>query len=214
MAPTTDRIRIILADDHTLFREGIKEILISEAGLDVLAEGGTAAEAVELVTRHRPDVAVIDVEMPGPRVCETVAHLVQRSPQTHVIVLTQYDDVRLAQDVIAAGARGFLVKGSTRHELISAVRSVCQSPTHVLVAVSLQGMRRAHEPAHRNPLTEREAEVLALTAQALSNAQIAHRLAITQGTVKRHLRNIYAKLGAVSRMDAVNKAQAASYIER
>ncbi|MCW5249585.1 MULTISPECIES: response regulator [unclassified Streptomyces] len=203
----------MIADDHTLFREGITEILTAAGGVEVVGEAHCGNDACEKAAVLRPDVIVLDVEMPGEGVRETLARLRRISPQSRVVVLTMHDDVVLARELLALGAGAYLVKGSTRHELVSAIHSVVvdRLPGHVILSVSQQGLDRVgHAPG--DALSDREREVLALTAEALSNSQIARRLSIAEGTVKRHLRNVYRKLGAVSRLDAVNKAVAASLL--
>jgi len=202
-----------MADDHTLFREGVTEILNAARGIEVVGEAHSGKDACEKAAGLRPDVVILDVEMPGQGVRETIPLLRQVSPHSRVVVLTMHDDVVLARELLALGASAYLVKGSTRHELISAIHSVVidRGPGHVILSVSQQGLSRV-EQGSGDVLSDREREVLALTAQALSNSQIASRLNIAEGTVKRHLRNVYRKLGAVSRLDAVNKAAGASLI--
>ncbi|WP_432194918.1 response regulator [Streptomyces sp. bgisy027] len=206
-------IRILIADDHTLFREGVTEILTAAGGVEVVGEAHSGKDACEKASELRPDVVVLDVEMAGQGVRETIPQLRRVSPRSRVVVLTMHDDVVLARELLALGASAYLVKGSTRHELISAIHSVVvdRGPGHVILSVSQQGLARVNQ-APEDVLSEREREVLALTADALSNSQIARRLNIAEGTVKRHLRNVFRKLGAVSRLDAVNKAVAASLI--
>ncbi|WP_016910026.1 response regulator [Streptomyces xiaopingdaonensis] len=206
-------LRLLIADDHTLFREGIVEILTAAGGLEVVGTAGDGEEACRKAAELRPDIVVLDVEMPGQEVRETLPRLAHACPKSRVVVLTMHDDVVLAREMLALGASAYLVKGSTRHELLSALHSVVvdREPGHVILSVTQRGFDRVSQ-ASADALSAREREVLGLTAEALSNAQIARRLSIAEGTVKRHLRNIYRKLGAVSRLDAVNKAVAASLI--
>ncbi|MFJ7773260.1 response regulator [Streptomyces sp. NPDC097107] len=213
MASPRRPIRILIADDHTLFREGVTEILTAAGGVEVVGEAHSGKDACAKAAALRPDVIVLDVEMPGQGIRETLPQLRRVSPRSRVAVLTMHDDVVLARELLALGASAYLVKGSTRHELISAIHSVVvdRGAGHVILSVSQQGLDRVGQ-APGDLLSEREREVLALTAEALSNSQIARRLNIAEGTVKRHLRNVFRKLGAVSRLDAVNKAVAASLI--
>ncbi|MET7457903.1 response regulator transcription factor [Streptomyces sp. NPDC005574] len=205
-------VRIVLADDHTLFREGIGEILAASGGFEVVGEAHRGEETCRVTAESRPDVVLLDVEMPGPGVREVLSRLVRLTPRPQVVVLTVHDDIALARELLGLGAGAYLVKGSTRQELLSAIRSVTveRRTGHVVLSLSQQSLISGPRPVE--VLSIREREVLTLAGQALSNSQIARRLAIAEGTVKRHLRNIYGKLGAVSRMDAVNKAQAASLI--
>jgi DNA-binding NarL/FixJ family response regulator len=206
-------VRIVIADDHTLFREGISEILGVAGGFEVVGHAPRGDEACRKAAETRPDVVLLDVEMPGPGVRETLARLTRLSPRPQVVVLTVHDDLALARELLALGAGAYLVKGSTRQELLSAIRSVSveRRPGHVVLSLSQQSLA-ADTGQPGEVLSAREREVLALAGRALSNSQIARRLSIAEGTVKRHLRNIYGKLGAVSRMDAVNKAVAGALI--
>jgi DNA-binding NarL/FixJ family response regulator len=212
MSPTDDRITVMLADDHTLFREGINEILRLEADLTVVAEAADSPEAVALAARLRPNVVLLDVEMPGSGVITTV-HAVHRvSPQSRIIILSMYDSPPLLRDLLAAGIHGYLLKSVHRQDLVAAVRSAWRDDNRIVVEVSRQSLTQIQGGASEI-LSDREREILILTAQARTNAQIGTALGITEATVKRHLHNIFAKLGAVSRIDAVNKAIAASIVQ-
>lgn len=203
-------IRIVIADDHTLMRDGIKELLGTAQGLVVVGEGASGDQAVELAERHRPDVLLLDVEMPGPGPRATLRRIRQVSPTTQVVVLTMHEESGMVHDLLERGAAAYLVKSIARDELVAALRSVCRNDSTILLQVSrgtFEGLERRRSGV--SPLSARELEVLRLAACALSNAQIAGRLFITEGTVKRHLTNVYAKLGAISRVDAIRKANAA-----
>jgi DNA-binding NarL/FixJ family response regulator len=204
-------VRVVVVDDHTLFREGLRELLCTDHALTVVAEGGTGDAAVSLVTEHRPDVLLLDVEMPGLPARTVIRKLAATHPLTSIVVLTMHDDAALVHELLDSGACAFLTKTIGRSELIAAVHSVSRSRRNVLLSVpreTIEGLDRQRGV----PLSEREREVLDLLAQARSNAQIGAQLFITEGTVKRHLTNIYAKLGAVSRVDALRKATAARLI--
>ncbi|MCP3769895.1 MULTISPECIES: response regulator [unclassified Streptomyces] len=213
--PAAPGVRICLADDHTLMRDGLKEVLRTATGFAVVGEASTGTEAVVLVARLRPDVLLLDIEMPGPQASETIRHLARIAPETRVLVLTMHDDPDMVHKLLAAGASGYLLKSILRDELIAAVRSACQPSDSVVLVVSRRTVEQLHRqkpPPLKKQLTERELVLLHLVAEALSNAQIAARLFITEATVKRHLTNIYAKLDAVSRVDALRKATAAGLI--
>lgn len=198
-------ITVVLADDHALFRDGVREILEVHGGIAVVGEAATGDEAVQRAARLRPDVVLLDVEMPGGDAAETVGRIRALAPQTRVIILSMHDGPDLVRRLIAAGSHGYLLKSVSGYELAAAVRSVRGDDGRIVVSVSREGLA----PARQTPgttLSAREAEVLRLVAEALSNHQIATRLNITVPTVKRHLRNIFGKLGAVSRLDAVNRA--------
>jgi DNA-binding NarL/FixJ family response regulator len=208
-------VTVVVADDHTLFRDGIKEMLATDPRLRIVGEAAHGQATIALCVERRPAVLLLDVEMPGPGAAEVLRQLRRLSPETQVIVLTMHDDADVVRELLDCGAAGYLLKTISRAELVTAVSSVADTPTTVRLSVSRQTVERLDRQRHGNhpgPLTDREQEVLRLTAQALSNAQIAARLQITEATVKRHLTNIYGKLHAVSRVDAVRKANAAKLI--
>ncbi|GAA2266038.1 response regulator transcription factor [Nonomuraea roseoviolacea subsp. roseoviolacea] len=208
---TPNPISVALVDDHTLFREGLREILESFGGMDVVGEAGDSGSAIALVEDTEPDVVLLDVEIPGDEVTETVARIRKLSPETRIIILSMYDGPQLLTRLLAAGIRGYLHKSVHRDELIAAVRSVYEDQSRLVLAVSRSSLAHVEAPAN-GVLSEKELEVLQLAAQALSNSQIARRLGLAEATVKRHMRNIFLKLNAVSRIDAVNKALAGSLI--
>ncbi len=207
-------VRIVLVDDHTLFRDGVREILSTVEGLEVVGEAADHDGAIALIAEHRPDVVLLDVQLGDSDAVETAREIRETSPQTRIVVLSMHDDPEVVRELIAVGVRGYLIKNATRHELVSAIRCSLEG-THVVLATSLQLLaRRTDRAALEHVLSPRELEVTALVAQALSNAQIARRLNLSEATVKRHLRAVFAKLGAVSRVDAVNKAAAADLLSR
>ena len=201
---TTEPIRILLADDHALFRDGIRQIFQLEGDFAVVGEAGDGKSVVRLAAAHRPDVVLLDVEMPGQHVIETARQLAAVSPGIAVIILSMHDEASLVSRLIELGVRGYLLKSVTRLELLSAVRAALQRPHEVVLSVSRESLV-GREGTANDVLSDREREVLELAAQAMSNAQIATRLSISEATVKRHLYNVFGKLGAVSRLDAVNK---------
>lgn len=205
--PTT----ILIVDDHALFREGLREILEAQADLVVVGEAGDSEGAVALAADKQPHVVLLDVEIPGDEVTTTVGRIRELSPSSEVLILSMYDGPQLVQSLLAAGIKGYLLKSVHWQELVAAIRSARGDGGRILLAVSRESLAQV-EGRSANVLSEREREVLELAAQALSNTQIASRLSLTEATVKRHLRNIFVKLGAVSRIDAVNKAVAASLI--
>ncbi|MEU7904985.1 response regulator transcription factor [Actinoplanes sp. NPDC049118] len=209
--PGSGSIDILIAGDHTLLREGLAEFVTAEPDFRVVGQAGNSVTAVQSVAAKRPMVVLLDVGMPDHPVCATVQQIKRISPGTRIIVLAMDDDLRLLQDVLTAGAHAVLVRSASRQELVGVIRTVCYEANSVLV-VSHRNATQLAVPAD-NPLSRREVQVLELAALALSNAQIAARLCIVEGTVKRHLTNIYTKLRAVSRIDAVNKAKAARLLQ-
>ncbi|MDR7276803.1 response regulator transcription factor [Catenuloplanes atrovinosus] len=207
------RTSIVLVDDHVLVREGLREILGAQPDLDVLDEAGDSAGAVRAVRANRPDVVLLDVRIPGDDVTVTVRRIRAVSPDTAVVILTMYDGPALLRELITLGIAGYLLKSASQGELVAAVRNAGQRHAPVVLAVSRDSLLEAQDPAGRRPvLSPREREVLQLVGQAQSNAQVAARLGLAVPTVKRHLRSVFTKLGAVSRVDAVNKAVAASLL--
>ena len=205
-------VTIVIADDHTLFRQGTRTLLHTDPNLKVVGEGGTGDEVLELVQRHRPNIVLMDVEMPGPGPKSLIPRVVKISPDSAVIILTMHVGSGIVRELIECGAAAYLMKSITREELISAVRSVNGGPGNIILSVPRDTIKSFEQHERSALLSGRELEVLGLVSRALSNAQIAKRLHLSEGTVKRHLTNIYGKLGAVSRVDAINKAASAGMI--
>ena len=206
----TDPIRILISGDYTLLREALRDSLKVESSFRLTGEAGSGDEVIALAARNQPDLVLIDVTVPRSKPARTIRRVLQVSPRSNIIILSSHDDLPLVQEMLAAGASGYLHKSVSVRELIGAINSVCREGRRVIVARSDAGVGTP-EGTLPTCLSPREVEVLQLVAQAMSNRQIAVRLSITEGTVKRHLRNIFEKLGAVSRIDAVNKAAAATW---
>jgi DNA-binding NarL/FixJ family response regulator len=204
-------IRVLLVDDHALFREGLAEIFAAEDDVRVVGEAGDGDEAVALAQRERPDVVLLDVEMRGPGPEETLRRMLRVSPSSKVVVLTMHDEPRLVRSLLGIGARAYVVKSATCEELLAAVRTVARDPDRIVLSVSRDTLERL-EGRDDGLLSSRELEVLTLVAGGMSNARIASQLHISEGTVKRHLTNFYAKLGVASRTDAVHKAVSADLV--
>lgn len=201
-------VSVLLVDDHSLFREGLSALLSTDARINVAGQGTNGHEAVAYAREFAPDVILLDVEMPGPPVASTLARLSAVAPATKVIILTMHAQPRLMSQLIDLGASGYLMKDMEIEELIAAVVSVGRDrQDFVTLRVPRNIVRQITSPSQDgNPLSPREIEILSLASQARSNVQIGSTLFITEGTVKRHLSNVFRKLDAVSRLDAVRKA--------
>jgi DNA-binding NarL/FixJ family response regulator len=205
LSARSERIKVLLVDDHALFREGVAEIFDAEEGMEVVGVAANGQEAVELTAEVKPDVVLLDVEMPVMGAEQAIRQILCTSPSSKILVLTMYDEPRLVRKLLMLGAHGYLVKNATREELVAAVRTVHRVKDRIVLSVSRSTADRL-EGSEQSVLSSRELEVLLLIARAMSNSEVASRLHISEGTVKRHLTNIYAKLGVSSRADAAKKA--------
>jgi DNA-binding NarL/FixJ family response regulator len=203
-----DRTRVLIVDDHMLVREGLRRILQAQDDMEVVGEAGDSAAAVATAQRERPDVVLLDVEIPGGEAAATVRKLKDAAPESRVIILSMHEGPTLVRELLAAGVRGYLLKSIHWQELVLAIRTVHLEPDRVVLGVSGHSLSNAGQGRGEGAtaLSAREREILGLVGEALSNGQIASRLSLKEATVKRHLRNVFVKLGAVSRLDAVNKA--------
>jgi len=189
---------VVIIDDHGLFREGLHSILARDGALSVVGQGATSAEATALVDRLRPDVLLLDVEIPGAPAETTVRWVKRMHPGTAVVILTMHADRILETQLRAAGAAHYLQKTVASAALLAVVRTVqAEGPAAVAVPE-----REAAAPI----LSVRELEVLRMVALAYSNREIGQQLSLAEGTVKRHVSNIFVKLAATSRMGAVRRA--------
>ncbi|GGN45125.1 response regulator transcription factor [Streptomyces fuscichromogenes] len=214
MPPTP--IRVVIADEQSLLRESLCALLDTEPGVEIVGQTGHADELLPLVARTRPDLVVLDVRMaPAGSRESLVSRLLHGVPACHVLVLSMLDQPRLVQSLLDLGIHGYLHKSIGYGALIDAVRAQRETRSHQTVTLPLhRGALHAvgTGASCASELSAREVEILTHAAAALSNRQIAVRLGIAEGTVKRHLSNIFAKLDAVSRLDAVNKAASMRFI--
>jgi len=202
-------IRVLLADDHVMVREGTRQILERQDDLEVVAEAGNGQEAVDLAITTKPDVAVLDISMPVMNGIEATKGIKKVSPRTAILVLTAYDDDEYVFAILEAGAAGYLLKNARSSEVIDAVRRVFAGESVLHPAIAKKVVRQVTQRSQPEDegmietLTERELEVLSLAAQGLSNRQIASQLVLSPRTVQSHLANIFGKLGVGSRTEAV-----------
>jgi len=197
---------VVIVDDHGLFREGLHSILARDGALNVVGQGATSAEATALVARLRPDVLLLDVEIPGAPAETTVRWVKRMHPDTAIVILTMHADRILEGQLRAAGAAHYLQKNVASADLLAVVKTVQAGPAGHPAAVAAPE-REAPAPNLSAPiLSVRELEVLRMVALAYSNREIGLQLSLAEGTVKRHVSNIFVKLAATSRMGAVRRA--------
>ncbi|MCU0521916.1 MAG: response regulator transcription factor [Anaerolineae bacterium] len=206
------RIRVILADDHVLVREGIRQFLEETDDIAVVGEASNGAEAIELVEALAPDLVLLDIQMPGVTGVQAARHIRADFPSVRILVLTAHDDEPYIRALLQAGADGYVLKTTTSGDLIRAIRDVDAGLTALSPAITNAVVRQislqspSGTPSQVEALTERELEVLRLTAQGLTNRQIGQELAISHRTVQGHLASIFQKLGVTSRTEAVTDA--------
>jgi DNA-binding NarL/FixJ family response regulator len=199
---------VLLADDHAMFRQGVREMLSTDEEIEVVGEAENGREAVALAERLKPDVVLLDVEMPVMGARQAMERILGNSLTPRVIIVTMHDDPRLVRELIGLGASAYLVKSATMEELHTAVHTAASSPAgHVIIPP-----RTFRDPAETDALSGRELEVLLMVARGMSNQQIAISLHLSEATVKRHLANIYPKIGVSSRGEAVRMALSKEWI--
>ena len=198
-------IKLLIADDHPVVRDGLSAMFAREPGFEVLGEASDGAEALRLAQSLGPDVILMDLRMPGMDGLTAITELARRHVPARVLVLTTYDTDSYVLPAIEAGATGYMLKDAPRAELLRAVRAAAQGQAVLSPAVTARLMSRVRTPS-AGPLSQRELEVLELVASGATNREAAARLFITEATVKTHLLNIYAKLGVSDRAAAVAEA--------
>ncbi|MEU9289299.1 response regulator transcription factor [Streptomyces sp. NPDC048275] len=202
MTPT----RIVVADGHTLFRDALSDLLNRQDGIMVVGQAATGVEAVQAAASLRPDLLLLDLWMPDHPGPGTVRSILRASPPTCVLILSAHAEPHQIRELQTAGASAYLHKGITRDELLRALTGPAADDEDG------DPEPRPLDAWPKTAFSPREHQILECVASAMSNRQIAAALGITEGTVKRHLHNVYRKLGAVSRVDAVNKAITASVL--
>jgi DNA-binding NarL/FixJ family response regulator len=198
-------IRLVIADDHPVVRDGLSGMFASDPGFEVLGEASDGAEALRLAQTLRPDVILMDLRMPGMDGVTAIGELARLGVPVRVLVLTTYDTDSYVLPAIEAGATGYLLKDAPRDELLRAVRSAALGEAVLAPSVAARLMSRFRAPA-AGPLSQRELKVLELVAAGSTNRDAAARLFISEATVKSHLLNIYGKLGVSDRAAAVAEA--------
>ncbi len=221
-------IRILLADDHTVLRAGLKALLGAQPDMEVVGEAGDGLEALAQAEQLRPDVVLADIGMPGLNGLELTRRLKQAVPEARIVILTVHEDQSFLQQALRAGAAGYLVKRAAEAELLACIRAVARGEAFLLpsmtkglieayVGRAARGQDRRQKPSETRDefdgLTVREVEVLRCIAQGYSNAQIAGKLVISIKTVESHRARIIEKLGRRSRVELVRYAQEKGLLE-
>jgi two-component system, NarL family, response regulator LiaR len=208
----TERIRILIADDHAVVRHGLRALIATEPDLELVGEAADGIEAVQLTASLHPDVILLDMAMPRKNGLEAIYDIKRDDPQARILVLTSFAEDDQIFPAIKAGATGYLLKDAAPRELLQAIREVERGDVSLHPAIArklVSELKRPPElPPAEEPLTEREAQVLALVARGLSNQEIADQLVIGERTVRTHVSNILGKL------HLANRTQAALYAQR
>jgi two-component system, NarL family, response regulator len=197
--PSRPPIRILAADDHPLILAGIGAVIAEQPDMTLVAEANDGIEAVTLFKQHRPDVVLIDLQMPRMNGLAAIADIRIRAPETRILVLTTFRGDMQALRAIKAGATGYLLKTMIRKELVTAIREIHAGRRYIAAEVALELSVRTIDEA----LSPREVEVIGEVAAGRDNKQVAQRLGVTEETVKTHMKNILAKLNADDRLQAV-----------
>ncbi len=208
----SENIRVLIADDHPLIREGLRGLLAAEPDLELVGEAADGSEAVEKTDQLRPDVILLDLVMPVKSGIEAIIEIKEKDPGARILVLTSFADDEQLFPALRAGALGYLLKDSSPQDLLRAIRSVYRGESSLHPAIArrlvLQFSQPAVDSSPENPLTQREVEVLKLVAEGLSNQNIADELVVSERTVGKHVGNILEKL------HLANRTQAALYALR
>ena len=217
MSKSKTKIRVLLADDHRIVRQGIRQLLEIAKDIEVIAEAGDGEEAQSLIQQLKPDVAVLDIQMPKASGIEVTRWLRAHLPQVGVLILTAYDDDPYVMAVLQAGANGYVLKTATTEDLIQAVRDVHEGKSALDPSITKKLMSNLFKRTDNKPiepLTDRELDVLRLAAKGFTNKAIGIQLNISDRTVQGHLAHIFAKMQATSRTEAVMHAVSLGWISQ
>ena len=210
-----EKIRVLIVDDHPLFRDGLRALLSSVADTEVVGEATGGDEAIGLAGSLEPDIILMDINMPGVNGIEATRRIVQASPHIGILVVTMFEDDDSVFSAMRAGARGYLLKGADQAEVLRAIHAVASGEAIFSPAIAVRLMRFFASPSPAAPpqafpeLTEREREILALIAQGHNNNDIADKLVLSPKTVRNNVSNIFSKLQVADRAQAIVRARAA-----
>ena len=205
---TANPIRVLLADDHTLFRKGLARMLASHGGLEVVGQTSNDQEAIKLAQQEKPDVVIMQVQIPFERAHHSLEQMRAVAPPPKVVICTMFEDPSHLRTFLDLGVKAYLVKSVSEEELVGAIRAAVFDPNgkNVVVGIPQEMIEKAQEEGSGGVLSTREMEILVLASQGLSNRQIASSLRLAEATVKRHLANAYLKMRVGSRGEAVRMA--------
>lgn len=203
--PETGELTIVLADDHKVVRSALHMLLEAEPDIEVVAEAGTADDAVRYARGHKPTVLILDLDMPGRPSLEAIPDIAEASPDTHIVILTMRSEPEFARQALKLGVRGYVLKEAADAELVQAVRSAAAGETYLQPALGARLAAEANEQ-DADGLTERESGILELIALGHTNAEIAEQLFLSIRTVESHRANLQAKLDLNTRAELVRYA--------
>jgi DNA-binding NarL/FixJ family response regulator len=207
-----DKIKVMIVDDHSVVREGLKQLLGMDDDINVIAEASNGLECLQLMERFSPDIIFMDVKMPGISGIETTRLLCQKYPKVKVIMLTIYDDDQYVTEAIQAGAKGYILKKINRDELIKVIHHVMKEGAFLDPTITkgifnhLKKDKKDFQEGAKEQLTQRELEILKGIVEGRTDRSIAESLFISEHTVRSHIKNLYRKLGVSSKAQAVAKA--------
>ena len=210
-----EKIRILIADDHPLFRDGLRALLNSVPDMEVVGEAKSGDEAIGMAAQLQPEIILMDINMPGVNGIEATRRVVQTSPHIGVLVVTMFEDDDSVFSAMRAGARGYMLKGADQSEVLRAIHAVASGEAIFSPAIAVRLMRffsapsPAASPLVFPELTEREREILTLIAQGYNNNDIADKLVLSPKTVRNNVSNIFSKLQVADRAQAIVRARAA-----
>jgi DNA-binding NarL/FixJ family response regulator len=210
-----EKTRVLVADDHAVFRYGMRAMLANAPGFEVVGEAATGEEAIEKAAERRPEIVLVDIQMPGMNGIEATRRIVHANPEVGVVVVTMFGDDDSVFSAMRAGARGYVLKGADAEEVMKVLRAVAEGEAHFgpEIASRIMSFFSAPKPAPPSEafpeLTSREAEIVDLMARGMSNQEIARRLYLSQKTVRNHVSKVFLKLQVADRAHAIVRAREA-----